>query len=127
MKDRIKTIRKSFPEEGRTQESFADFLGISKSNLVSYELGRRNPSDAVVQLICQKCNVNEEWLERGTGPMFKEIPNKLAFYLGQIEGGNDDFIKDLVEVYMELDPDSKDALKKIAKNMAKKINEREQT
>lgn len=127
MKDRIKQLRKAIPEHGKTQESFAAFLGISKQNLSSYEIGRRIPSDGVVKLICEKCNANEEWLESGIGPMFKEIPNKLAFYLGQIEGGNDDFIKDLVEVYMELDQNSKDALKKIATNMAKKISEREQT
>ena len=126
MKDRIREIRKASPY-GKTQDTFAEFLGIPKSNLASYEIGRRNPSDAVIQLICKKCGVSEEWLESGTGPMFKEIPNKLAFYLGQIEGGNDDFIKDLVEVYMELDQNSKDALKKIATSMAKKISEREQT
>lgn len=69
MKDRIKTIRKSFPEEGKTQESFANFLGIPKSNLVSYENGRRNPSDAVIQLICQKCRISEKWLREGIGEM----------------------------------------------------------
>lgn len=69
MKDRIKTIRKSFPEEGKTQESFANFLGIPKSNLVSYENGRRNPSDAVIQLICQKCRIREKWLREGIGEM----------------------------------------------------------
>lgn len=69
MKDRIKTIRKSFPEEGKTQESFANFLGIPKSNLVSYENGRRNPSDAVIQLICQKCRISEKWLRKGIGEM----------------------------------------------------------
>lgn len=127
MKDRIKKLRKSIPEHGKTQESFAKFLGIPKQNLSSYETGRRTPSDGVVKLICEKCNVNEEWMENGIGPMFKEIPNKLSYYLGQIEGGDDEFIKDLVEVYMELDPDSKKALKKIATNMAKKISEREQT
>lgn len=127
MKDRIKKLRKSIPEHGKTQETFAEFLGIPKQNLSSYETGRRTPSGGVIKLICEKCNVNEEWLENGIGPMFKEIPNKLSYYLGQIEGGDDEFIKDLVEVYMELDQSSKDALKKIAMNMAKKINEKEQT
>lgn len=67
MKDRIKQIRKRLPEYGKTQETFAKYLGISKQNLASYETGRRIPSDAVIQLICQKCNIKEEWLRNGTG------------------------------------------------------------
>lgn len=126
MKDRIKEIRKTFSESIKTQEDFADFLGISKSNLASYETGRRTPSDAVIGLICQKCNVNEEWLRNGTLPMYKQVDKKLETYLGEISIGNDEFIQDLVEVYMELDQTSKDALKEIAKRMANKINERGQ-
>lgn len=68
MKNRIKEIRKLSPY-GKTQETFASFLGIPKQNLSSYEIGRRNPSDAVVQLICQKCGINREWLLTGTGKM----------------------------------------------------------
>ena len=71
--------------------------------------------------------VNEEWLRSGNGEMFKEVPNKLSFYLGQIEGGNDEFIKDLIEVYMELDPDSKQALRTISERMAEKRKNREQS
>lgn len=74
MKDRIKKIRKSIPEHGKTQESFAKFLGIPKQNLASYETGRRTPSDAVIQLICQKCyNIREDWLRTGEGDMEKPI------------------------------------------------------
>ncbi len=125
MKDRIKKIRKLFPEQGKTQETFAKFLGIPKQNLASYETGRRTPSDAVIQLICDKCNINKEWLQTGSGEMSKKIPNKLSFYLGQIEGGNDEFIQDLIEVYMELDSDSKTALRIISEKMAEKRKNRE--
>ena len=126
MKDRIKKIRESIPEHGKTQETFANFLGISKANLSSYESGRRNPSDGVVKLICEKCNVNFDWIAYGKEPMFKEISNKLSFYLGQIKGGDYDFIKDLIEVYMELDVDSKQALRTISERMAEKRKNREQ-
>lgn len=69
MKDRIKKIRNLFPEYGKTQETFANFLGIPKQNLSSYEIGRRTPSDAVIQLICEKCSINKEWLLTGEGEM----------------------------------------------------------
>lgn len=126
MKDRIKKIRKSIPEYGKTQDDFANFLGIPKPNLSSYEIGRRVPSDAVIQLICQKCNINENWLRNGKGEMTKEIPDKFSFYLGQIKNGDDEFIKDLIEIYMELDPDSKKALRIISEKMVEKKKNREQ-
>ncbi len=125
MKDRIKQIRKSFSDNGMTQEEFADFLGISKSNLASYETGRRTPTDAVIGLICQKCNISEDWLRNGTLPMRISPTGKLSAYVAEIAHGNDKFINDLIEVYMELDDKSKEALRIIADKMAEKRKERE--
>ena len=68
MKDRIKEVRKTHPN-GKNQNEFADFLGISVSNLASYESGRRIPSSAALHLISEKCNVNETWLRTGEGEM----------------------------------------------------------
>lgn len=120
MKDRIKKIRKSFPEYGKTQESFANFLGIPKQNLSSYEIGRRTPSDGVIQLICEKCNVNKEYLTEGKEPIFKEKDGSFSELLSDLEDSDDEFIKDFIKVYMELDKPSKDALKLIAEGMVKK-------
>lgn len=72
MKDRLKAIRMQNPN-WKSQKAFAEFLGIPAANLASYETGRRTPTDAVIQLICQKCNVNEEWLRNGTGEMFRPV------------------------------------------------------
>lgn len=120
MKDRIKKIRKSFPEQGKNQETFANFLGIPQSNLASYETGRRTPTDAVVQLICEKCDINEEWLRKGIEPMKKEKDGSFSELLSDLEDSDDDFIKSLINVYMGLDSDSKKALRKIADGMAEK-------
>lgn len=124
MNERIKEIRK---KEGLSQQKFADKLGIARGNIAAYEVGKNAPSDAAISLICSKFNVNEEWLRTGNGEMFKEIPNKFSFYLGQIEGGDDEFIKDLIEVYMELDPYSKRALRTISEKMAEKRKNRERS
>lgn len=124
MKDRIKKIRKSFPEQGKTQETFATFLGIPKQNLASYETGRRTPSDAVIQLICDKCNVNKEYLKNGKEPIFKERDGLFSELLSDLEDSDDDFIKSLIKVYMGLDKDSKDALRKIADGMLEEYKRR---
>lgn len=96
MKERIKQIRKLLPEYGKTQESFAKYLGISKQNLSSYETGRRTPSDAVIQLICQKCNIKEEWLRNGTGEVYQYT--------------NIDNYSEIVTIIGEKDPKARQAI-----------------
>lgn len=123
MKNRIKQIRK---ENKMTQVEFGEKIGVKGNTITNYETGLRNPTDAVILSICREFNVNEEWLRTGNGEITKEIPSKFSFYLGQIEGGDDDFIQDLIEVYMELDPDSKQALRTISEKMAEKRKNREQ-
>lgn len=119
MKDRLKEIRENNPN-GKSQKTFAEFLGISPANLASYETGRRTPTDAVIQLICQKCNVNEEWLQNGTGEMLKKKDGSFTEMLSELDDSDDDFIKSLITVYMGLDEDSKEALRKIARGMSEK-------
>lgn len=67
MKDRIKKIRK---ELDLTQQEFADRIGIKRGGVANYEIGRNEPADAVISLICREFNVNEEWLRTGQGEMF---------------------------------------------------------
>lgn len=122
MKNRIKQIRK---EKNLTQVEFGERIGVKGNTVTNYETGLRNPTDAVILSICREFNVNENWLRNGTGDIYKLIPNKLELYLGEISNGDDDFIKDLIEAYMELDQTSKDALKQIAKKMADKQKKRE--
>lgn len=87
MKDRIKKVREC-NSYGKNQKMFAEFLGISPANLASYETGRRKPTDAVVQLICQKCHVNQEWLLTGQGEMESPIDTdyeSVAVYIGETD------------------------------------------
>ena len=67
MKIRIKELRKNL---GLTQQEFADRIGIKRGGVANYEIGRNEPSDSVISLICREFNVNEEWLRNGTGEMF---------------------------------------------------------
>lgn len=122
MKDRIKKIRK---ENKLTQVEFGKKIGVKGNTITGYETGLRNPTDAVILSICREFNINEEWLRTGKEPM-KISPNgKLSAYASEIVHGNDEFIRDLIEVYMELDDKSKEALKTIADKMVKKRNGRE--
>ena len=116
LKDRIKKIRKSMPECGKTQDDFANFLGIPKPNLSSYETGRRVPSDAVIQLICEKCNVNKEWLENGTGEMKKsrtENQEIIAFANEIMDLPDENFKKRFIEALTKLDSQDWETIQKI--------------
>ena len=72
MNERIKKIRKFF---NLTQQEFSDRLKIKRGTIASYEIGRNEPIDAVISLICREFNVSESWLRTGNGEMFKSIPN----------------------------------------------------
>lgn len=88
MRERIKSLRKAL---GLTQQEFADKLGVKRGGIANYEIGRNEPADSVISLICREFDVNEEWLRSGTGEMFiektedEEISEMLADI--QLSGG----------------------------------------
>lgn len=122
MKERLKEIRKSNPN-GKTQETFANYLEISKENISSYESGRRNPSDAFIKLVCEKCNVNENWLRTGNGEMFmpetkdEQISKMLADVMKSEEGN---FKKKLISALAQLDKDGWDKLEEFVDMISEK-------
>lgn len=122
LKDRLKEVRKNNPN-GKTQDSFAEFLGISKQNVSSYEMGRRSPSEAVIKLICEKCNVNEQWLRNGTGEMFEPITkdDEISKLFGEVlKEGNDDFKRRLITSLAKLDNVGWEKLENLIDNISTK-------
>ena len=70
MKERLKELR---TYEKLTQQGFSDKLGIQRSTYSKYELGTNEPTDAVINLICDRFHVNETWLRTGKGKMHVEL------------------------------------------------------
>lgn len=122
MKNRIKKIRK---DKGLTQVEFGEKIGVKGNTVTNYENGLRNPTDAILHSICREFNVNEEWLRTGEGEPYVEADDKLSVYMAKISGGSDEFIKDLIMPYMDLDKTSKEALRKLADGMIKSRHERD--
>lgn len=122
MNERLKEIRKHH-KCGKTQDMFADFLGISKSNLASYESGRRTPSEAVIHLICEKCDVNEKWLRTGEGEMFVELSRdeQISKFAGEIlKNEEDSFKKRFISMLAALDESDWESLQKMVELLQKK-------
>lgn len=117
MQERLRQLRKSLD---LTQLDFAKSLGVSRSHIANLEAGNTEPSEHLLLLICEKNNVNIEWLKYGTGPMmiapeaqpekraiqemlFSRIQNSIQSSLHIIEMTINSIIKDINDA-MELDP-----------------------
>lgn len=106
MKDRIRKIRRYLD---LTQQEFADRIGIKRGAIANYELGRNEPVDSVVSLICREYGVNEEWLRTGAGEMFEPDSNdELEALAKKYDLSNADQV--LIEKYVNLKPGSREAI-----------------
>lgn len=89
MNDRIKKVRTAL---GLSQQEFADRIGIKRGAVANYEVGRNEPIDAVISLICREFNVSERWLRTGDGDMFVQISRdkEIMRFVGDVMQGEDD-------------------------------------
>ena len=104
-----------------TQQEFADRIGVKRNTIAQYEIGRNEPIDTVVTLICKEYNVNETWLRTGEGEMFNELDmeNELMAWAGRVLGGNESFKKRFVRMLMSLDEDEWEFIERKAKELAR--------
>lgn len=96
MHNRIKQVRKS---AGLNQQDFANRIGVSRGALANYEVGRNEPIAAVVSLICEKFQINEEWLRNGTGPIKKDVSRfeEVSELVSKALNGSNDFKKAVIQ------------------------------
>lgn len=101
--ERIRKIRNI---KNLTQTDFGKRLGITKSTVVNYELGKSKPDIDVTRNIINEFNLNPLWLLEGKEPIFLEetklISNKDAIL--------DDFISNF---YPDISSDDIPQLKRI--------------
>jgi transcriptional regulator with XRE-family HTH domain len=125
MNERLKKLRKALE---LTQQEFADRIGISRGNIGAYEVGKNNPSDAVISLICKEFKVNEEWLRNGTGEMFNEssTSNSILDALANEYNLSPD-VYTIIGKFMTLKPEQQqvilESIKKIAAAFGNTANE----
>lgn len=124
MNERLKRLRK---ELDITQQEFADKLGTARNNIAGYETGKRQPSDAVISLICKtdfpKGRVNETWLRTGEGEMFIEASRdeQIAAFVGGILKDEEDTIKKkFISMLAALDESDWESLQKMVELLQEK-------
>lgn len=96
MKDRIKKIRKS---QNLTQQEFADRLNIKRGTIANYELGRNEPIDAVITLICREFGISEDWLRYDKGRMEADVSreNEIATLMRSSLRGSEEFKEAVIQ------------------------------
>ncbi len=103
--ERLKTLRK---ELGLTQQEFAERINLRRNSIAQIELGYRNPSGAVLALICREFNVNETWLRTGEGEMFAKAPTDIVSEVAEKLGLNE-FEQLILNAYVKLPKQLRDA------------------
>ena len=119
MKDRLKELRK---ELGLTQEKFAKRLRMKRNSIANYEIGRNEPIDAVIALICREFNVNETWLRTGEGEKFNTLTRNqiITDFLGDLIKEDSTFKKRLIEALAKMSESGWIELEKVANELLKK-------
>lgn len=119
--ERIRRLRKTLD---LTQKEFGERIGIKGNTVAQYELGRNEPIDAVISLICREFNVNEEWLREGEGEIFKAAPSDALDQLArEYNLSNASYIA--VEKFVNLKPEKRSELIDFFLEISKAIIESE--
>lgn len=128
MNERIKELRKALK---LTQQEFADRLSLKRNTIATYEMGKAAPSDRTINDICEKYNVNREWIKSGNGEMFNAIPeeDEIAAYVSDLledDGDNPLYliIKEIMHTYSELSPKSQDVVREFSAQLLKNLKEK---
>lgn len=121
MHERIKMLRKSL---GLTQQEFAEKIGIKRGAVANYEIGRNEPADSVIALICRELHVREDWLRNGNGDdMFENLDREqeITEFIGNVmRDENESFRKRFVAALSGLTMEDWKALEHIADELAKR-------
>ena len=116
--ERVRYLRKE--KLHMTQEAFGSPLGLTRANIANIEAGRISVTERVVLGLCDKYNVDENWLINGIGDVFMELSREeyIAEFIGRVlKDKEDSFKKRYIEMLSKLDEDGWEALEKVAITM----------
>lgn len=106
--ERVREIRKAL---NLTLEKFGGKLGVGKGAISAIETGARNLTEQMAVSICREYNVNYDYLMNGEGEMFDTLPQTILEELCK-QYDLDDLDRKLIDLYLTLDPDVRQAIKK---------------
>lgn len=116
--NRIKEVRN---DNNLTQKEFAERIGLARGSIATIESGRAPAGPRTINDICEKFQINKQWLLTGEGKKHVEIEtNELAFLIGQFAAENDEFKKRVITEMLKLDAHGWDVIHQLVHNIANK-------
>lgn len=111
--ERLTKIR---TDAGKSKVDFASVLNVSASLITMLEKGTRELTPRTAADICEKFNVNQEWLETGDGEPYADAVTP-AIKLLKAEYSLDDLDIQIIENYLELSPIERQVFKDYIKTI----------
>lgn len=112
-------------KKGITKTEFAIKLNITQAYVSKITNKGAIPSDRLIEDICEKFGVNENWLRTGDGEMFIDVPVEDEYFKAatQISKSGDKFAMQAIIEYWKLDDVSKEVLMDYIYKIAEKSRE----
>ena len=103
------------------QGDFAKEIKLTQGHVSDIENKRKGVSNRVIEIICLKYGISEEWLRTGNGEMYSPISQdeRYAINVGKLQRTDDDTIIRWVNAIAETNPD---VLKDIEEFMKKLLD-----
>ena len=117
LNERIDYLIKSL---GMKKTAFAEKLNVSQAFVSQLCSGVKQPSERIIQDICTKFNVNEDWLRTGNGEMFIELTRdeQIENFVGDVlKSEEDSFKKKFISMLSALDESDWEVLQKMVELM----------
>ena len=110
----------------KSQEEWADIMGLSRSGITEIEAGRRNVTEKHIKLLSIESidgkYISEDWLRTGDGDPFKKLTRNqvITDFAADLIKEDDSFKSRLIEALAKLGDDDWEALERLAKKLANK-------
>lgn len=110
----------------KSQEEWADIMGLSRSGIADIEAGRRNVTEKHIKLLSIESiggkYINEDWLRTGDGDPFRELTRNqiITDFAADLIKEDDSFKSRLIEALAKLEDDDWEVLERLAKKLANK-------
>ena len=125
--ERIKLLRKALD---LTQTEFGVQLGVSRDVISNLEYGRVAPSDLIINMMCAKFGVDDEWLRTGAGTMYREKSRdeEIAEWAASLGDVGNEFKRRFVYALTRLDEYGWEVIERFAQTLYdEQMAENEQT
>lgn len=110
----------------KSQEEWANILGLSRSGITEIEAGRRNVTEKHIRLLSIESidgeYINEDWLRTGDGDPFIKLTRSqvITDFAADLIKEDDSFKSRLIEALAKLDDKEWEMLEKLANDLANK-------